>query len=190
MESKHLVIEKACNAIGEGKQSLAKTLIESEYPFTSLNKQGRKYTEFQKTKVFLRDGFTDRYSGEKLVFPPVLRLLSHLIPEVFPFQKNWKMSECHLGYWQLLPTIDHIVPVSRGGEDVESNWVCTSQLRNNAKSNWMVHEIGWHIHEAGSLNEWDGLISWFMAYANDNQSILGDGYLNSWYRAGKRAIET
>lgn len=24
---------------------------------------------------------------------------------------NWKMSECHLAYWHLLPTIDHIIPI-------------------------------------------------------------------------------
>jgi hypothetical protein len=33
--------------------------------------------------VFARDGFVDRYSGERLVFPGTLRLLAKLLPNEF-----------------------------------------------------------------------------------------------------------
>ena len=46
------------------------------YPFKPLDNAGRDYTEAEKTKVFRRDGFIDRYSGKKLVYQPVLRILS------------------------------------------------------------------------------------------------------------------
>ena len=190
MVSNHKIIEEACNAIGNGNLAVARKVIETKYPFTPLNNSGRKYSDYQKMKVFLRDGFIDRYSGEMMVFPPVLRLLSYLMPDEFPFHKNWKISECHLGYWQLLPTVDHIIPVSRGGADKESNWVCTSQLRNSAKSNWLLEELGWQLHKPGDLNEWDGLVNWFMSYVIENPGILGDGYMRSWHRAMSRAIET
>lgn len=190
MESNHIVIEEACKAIGKGNLSQAKDVIEGKYPFSPMNNAGRKYTELQKTTVFIRDGFIDRYSGSKLVFPPVLRLLSNLMPEEFPFHKNWKMSECHFGYWQLLPTVDHVVPLSRGGEDNESNWVCTSQLRNSAKSSWLLQELGWQLHEPGNLNKWDGLLNWFMYYAKEKLDILSDSYIRLWHRAGNKAIET
>jgi hypothetical protein len=77
----------------------------------------------------------DRYSGLPLVFPGVLRLLSRLLPQEFPFHPNWKMAETHPAYWELFPTIDHVLPVSRGGVDSDVNWVTTSMLRNAAKAN-------------------------------------------------------
>ena len=120
MTSNHKIIEEACNAIDNGNLTNAKKVIENKYPFVHLSNTGRQYSDYQKTKIFLRDGLIDRYSGEKMMFPPVLRLLSYLMPEEFPFHKNWKMSECHIAYWQLLPTVDHIIPVSRGGADEES----------------------------------------------------------------------
>jgi len=190
MISNHKVIQDVCNAIGSGNITDAKRVIGKYYRFTPLKHSERKYSEYQKTEIFLRDGFVDRYSGDKMVFPPVLRLLSNLMPEEFPFHKNWKMSECHLGYWQLLPTVDHIIPVSRGGADEESNWVCTSQLRNSAKSNWLLEELGWQLHKPGNLREWDGLMTWFMDYVEENPEILTNTYMNSWHRAAKRAYET
>lgn len=184
------IVETACDALGRGNISAAKNIIANKYPFKPLQNAGRKYSEHQKIKVFLRDGFIDRYSGDRMIFPPVLRLLSELMPDEFPFQKNWKMSECHIGYWQLLPTVDHIIPVSRGGEDQESNMVCTSQLRNSAKANWLLEELGWLMHEPGSASDWDGLMAWFMAYAENKPDILDDSYMRSWYRAANNANKT
>ena len=182
------VIKSACNEVSEGHLEQAKSIITEQYPFEPLRNDGRKYGVQQKTDVFVRDGFVDRYSGEKLVFPPVLRLLSLLMPNEFPFHKNWKMSECHIGYWQLLPTLDHIIPVSRGGIDKASNWVCTSQLRNSAKSNWLLQEIGWKLHDPGNLDDWDGMMEWFLGYASEDDSILNDPYIHSWHRAALKAI--
>jgi len=71
---------------------------------------GVKYDRMQ-----LWDGFIDRYSGQRLVFPGALRLLSHLLPAQFPFHTNWKTDSCHLAFYELFPTIDHVVPISRGG---------------------------------------------------------------------------
>lgn len=188
MESKHLVVEEVCSAIGNEELDRARLTIQSKYPFSPQKSAGRKYTEIQKTKIFVRDGFIDRYSGEKLVFPPVLRLISMLMPKEFPFHKNWKMTECHTAYWQLLPTIDHVIPISRGGEDDETNWVCTSQLKNSVKANWLLSELGWKIHKPGNIREWDGLLNWFFSYVAANQSVLNNGYIRLWYRAGEHII--
>lgn len=111
------------------------------------------------------------------------------MPDEFPFHKNLKMSECYLAYWELLPTIDHIIPVSRRGSDEESNWACTSQLRNSAKSNCLFEELGWHIHEPGNLKDWDDLVKWFMDCVMGNPKILKDKYINSWYKSAREAIK-
>lgn len=190
MSSNHKIVKEACLAINKNRLDKAKEIINKKYPFVALSKSIRQYSVYQKTKIFLRDGFIDRYSGGKLVFPPVIRLLSILMPDEFPFHEHWKMSECHLGYWQLLPTVDHVIPISRGGVDDESNWVCTSQLRNSAKSNWLLEELGWRLHNSGDLEDWDGLIKWFISYATENSSILENKYLYSWYKAASSVLKT
>lgn len=189
MNSNHEIIKKVCETLTEKSVIEAKEIIQTEYPFTPIVRNSRQYSNYQKTNVFLRDGFIDSYSGQKMVFPPVLRLLSNLMPIEFPFHNNWKMSECHFAYWQLLPTIDHIIPVSRDGEDNESNWVCTSQLRNSIKSSWLLEEVGWQLHEPGNLKEWDGLLNWFMLYVDIHPEILEDKYIQSWHNAVKRATK-
>lgn len=190
MKPNHKIIQEVCSAISRNAIGEAKAVLTQKYAFSVSVSNERRYSDCQKIRVFLRDGFVDRYSGQKLVFPGVLRLLSSLMPEEFPFHKNWKMSQCHIAYWHLFPTIDHVVPIARGGKDDESNWVCTSQLKNSAKSNWLLEELGWELHEAGRSEEWDGLLSWFMEYVAGNPRALDDSYLLSWYRAAKQVYET
>ena len=189
MTNNYQIIKEACLAVSNEAMADAKKIINTQYPFSPLINAGRKYSDIQKTKIYLRDGFIDRYSGDKLVFPPVLRLLSNLMPKEFPFHKNWKTTECHIAYWQLLPTIDHVTPVSRGGIDEESNWVCTSQMRNSAKSNWLLKELGWKLYKPGNLAEWDGLINWFVDYVKTTPKTLDDNYIKSWYKIAINAKE-
>ena len=147
---------------------------------------GRNYTELQCTAVFVRDGFIDRYSGEQLVFPGALRLLSRLLPSEFPFHSNWKMTETHMAYWELFPTVDHVIPIARGDADDDSNWVTTSMLRNSAKSNWTLEELGWDLVPPGDFKQWDGLLGWFLEFIEQDKSHLLDAYIRIWHRAASR----
>ena len=176
-------IDNACQKISDGRLDSAKKIINEEYPFTSLKNKGRQYTEVKKTEVFLRDGFIDRYSGDKLVYPPVLKILSNLFKKDFPYQKHWKMSETHIAWWELIPTVDHVEPVAREGDDDEKNWVCTSQLRNSAKSNWTLEELGWELQPEGDNKNWDGMMTWFMDYISKNEYVLEDAYIAKWHEA-------
>ena len=151
-------IKKACSFISKGRLDLASHVIDDEYPFVPLIKGTRSYTPREMTKVFIRDGFIDRYRGTKLIYPPALRLLSIYLPKKFPYHKNGKMSEGHIAFWELFPTIDHLVPVARGGKDEESNWVCCSMLTNSIKSNWTLEQLQWELKPKGDFQEWNGLI--------------------------------
>ena len=64
----------------------------SERPCGPIRATPRRYTHRQRLELFQRDRFTDRYSGQRLVFPGTLRLLSHLLPEAFPYHPNWKLG--------------------------------------------------------------------------------------------------
>jgi hypothetical protein len=93
------------------------------------------------------------------------------------------MFECHMMYWELFPTVDHLVPVARGGADDESNWVTTSMLRNSAKSNWLLSELDWTLAPPGDFRKWDGLTASFMDYIKNDKSPFADSYIRRWYNA-------
>ena len=135
-------IARICDAISGGSLDDAAALARGELPFEAFGRVRRKCTPTQAVSVFRRDGFIDRYSGQRLVFPGTLRLLSYLLPQEIPYHPHGKTTECHMVFWHLFPTVDHVHPVARGGEDRPSNWVCTSMTRNAAKSLWTLEEHG------------------------------------------------
>ena len=157
MAEKSSVIVAVCRALAEGACEEAVSVAKRDYPFAPESITKRHYGPVESTRLFVRDGFIDRYTGERLVFPPVLRILSVVLPAQFPFHPNWKTDVTHPAYWEVGATVDHLVPVTRGGADDESNWVTTSMARNSAKMNWSLEDLGWTLHPPGSMREWDGL---------------------------------
>ena len=182
-------VARLCNAISGGSLDDAAALARAELPFEPFERTSRSFTKHKQVSVFLRDGFTDRYSGKKLVFPGSLRLLSYLLPEEVPYHSNWDRSKSHMLFWHLFPTVDHVDPVARGGLDATNNLVCTSMLRNGAKSLSRPEELGWHLHPRGSLHAWDGLVGWFMTYVSDETRVLKQRFIKQWHRAAQRALK-
>jgi hypothetical protein len=135
-------ISSVCALLAESRIGEAAATLTGDDPFVPVLPTRRAYNESEAIRVFSRDGFIDRYSGQRLVFPGTLRLLSLKLPEVFPYHRNWKFSETHPAYWQLCATVDHVVPIARGGAHAESNLVTTSMLRNCAKAHWLIEELG------------------------------------------------
>ena len=178
-------IYQACNFVTSGNLDAASAVIRSGYPFLPIEKSKRNYTPRTMTKIFVRDGFIDRYRGTRLIFPPTLRILSHYLPSEFPYHKNGKMTEGHLAYWEIFPTIDHIQPVTRGGFDSEENWVCCSMLTNSIKSNWTLEQLQWTLLPSGDMNEWDGMLRWFLNQIGRDSSLLQIPYLRTWFAAAK-----
>jgi hypothetical protein len=180
------ILALACQAISDDRVGDAALLLAEGYPFDPVVKTARRYTPLQSTAVFFRDGYIDRYSGRRLVFPGTLRLISRLIPGEFPFHPNWRSDACHFAYYELFPTIDHLVPVARGGDDIEENWISTSMVRNATKANFTTEELGWRLHPPGNLADWDGLTGWFISQAGCRPGITSDSYLSKWLRAAKQ----
>jgi hypothetical protein len=183
------IIARVCNALTRGDADAARALARTEYPFVHQVNTGRSYTELQSMRVFLRDHFTDRYAGARLVFPGTLRLLSKVLPDEFPAHSNWKMSESHIIYYELFPVIDHVVPIARGGADDASNWVATSMLRNSAKAHWTLEELGWKLLPVPTSSTWDGLVGWAQRFLRTYPEHLSDKYITRWSRAAEKALE-
>ena len=195
VESKAGVLSEVCAALAVGNPDSAKERLRDGYPFKPVETITRRISVGQSIKLFLRDGFIDRYTGNRLVNPGVLRLLHVVLGDDFPAHQNWKVSETHPAFWELFPTVDHVVPVSRGGRDDESNWVTTSMLSNQAKNQWMLEDLGWELHPPGARGEWDGLSRWLVDYLAANPTVLTEAaelhrrYIRRWLTATKAALE-
>lgn len=178
------LIASACKALINGDENFALSQIR-RYPFINVNPQRKSFSPREATFIYMRDGFLDRYSGVRLINPAVLRVLSKSFPTEFPFQRNWKMSETHMAYWELFPTIDHVLPVARGGTDSHENLVTTSMLRNSAKSNWTLEELRWTLLDPGDSSKWDGLTGWLVDYVDETGIARQEQYVKNWYVAAK-----
>jgi 5-methylcytosine-specific restriction endonuclease McrA len=183
------VLESICEALLKDEGAKARNIARSNYPFQFQKKGRRQITPLQSINLFLRDGFVDRYSGQRLIFPGMLRLLSECMPQEFPYHRNWKMSDCHIAYYELSPTMDHVVPVTRGGADDESNWVTTSMLRNSAKANWTLEELGWKLVPPGDLKDWDGLTQLYVELVESRPALLQDKALLNWHKLARRVLQ-
>lgn len=188
-----LALRPVCLALIVGDTRMASVLARIDFPFVAeiphnpltvppgapypqrLSKEKRekaKATQEQKTRLYLRDGFKDRYTGELLVYHPALLLLSLLLPMEFPYHPNWRLGTGHSMYWSLSPTYDHIVSLAVGGRDIEENWVSCSQTTNSRKDARSLEVLQWRLHEPGDITVWDGLLGWFLAYLDFHPGCL------------------
>lgn len=113
-------------------------------------------SEPTKRRIFERDSWTCRFCGERTVDPLVLRAVSAALPDVFPYHLNWKLEECHLLYWTHTSSLEHLVPLARGGDDGEVNYVTTCYGCNDARGDHTIEELGWALRPI-SADGWRGL---------------------------------
>jgi len=180
-------INQVCELLAGGDLDAAAHLLKTEYPPALPQTFRSTWTAARCMRVYLRDGFTDRYSGAPLVFPGTLRAISLLLPKEFPYQTNWKQSETHPAFWELSPTIDHIRPLARGGSDEDSNVVTTSMVRNAAKANWTLEELGWPAERAPVVANWDGLLAPFFRMYERFEAVRSNPRTKEWYRVARNA---
>ena len=182
---KAAIIEEACNALSNGSLELCKSIITSQYPFQNLKKKRTPIPKSTALRIFVRDGFIDRYSGVALIFPGTLRIISELLPDAFPYHPHGRLDLCHPAWWYLFPSIDHVIPVAFGGTDDDENLITTSNLLNMTKRNALLDDLDWTLYPSGNIAEWDGLLAWFMAYIQHDSSLLSCSYIADWYRCAK-----
>ena len=164
----------------------AKEKIDSRWAFERLNNVKRQAVPKQKqAEMFLRDNFTCRYCGTKAIFKGALRMISESLPQSFPFHPNWKVSESHMSYWWLTSSVDHLVPVARGGSNKLDNLVTACYRCNDMKPQWLTEEIGWELLEP-SQEEWDGLVHVFRELMHrrlqQDTAIVQENALREWLK--------
>jgi 5-methylcytosine-specific restriction endonuclease McrA len=134
--------------------------------------------------VFQRDCWTCRYCAGKTIAPPVLRVLSHLYPDRFPYHPNWKAGLVHPAYLLLSTSLDHVHPGGRGGSWSDgANLVTACWPCNSGKGDFTLEEIDWELlTEEEVRSEWTGLTADYPALwraAGDPDAA----YHRRWLRA-------
>lgn len=179
-------MEKLMHDLISGDLTKAAATAAEYFPFKPNARLKRTYTQREMLNIFLRDGFIDRYSGDRLYHPGFLRLLNILLPQQFPYDAHGHFERCHEIYWDLMPSLDHQTPLARGGADKKSNWITTSMRRNMAKGPWSLRELGWHLFPAGSLKDWDGASATFVFLVEKYiEMCKPHRYVMDWYKSTK-----
>jgi 5-methylcytosine-specific restriction endonuclease McrA len=142
----------------------------------------------QSVAVFQRDCWTCRYCGGQTIAPPVLRVLSRMYPDRFPFHPNWKAGQVHPAYLLLSASLDHVRPGARGGSwSDHENLVSACWPCNSGKADLTLEEIGWNLlDEAEVQSDWDGLGPTGAVVG----SRLGEGTTSRVPRIGHRVKST
>ena len=114
-----------------------------------------------KAAVFARDHYHCRYCGRKVILTPVMRLLSRLYPDDFPYHPSWRVDSTHPAFTSASATLDHVVPVSHGGHPVDpDNLVTACWTCNRRKGDLSLDELGWSLVEPDDPT-WTGLADLF-----------------------------
>ena len=126
------VLQHVC-ALARDDRNAAAEHLRAAYPFVPSRPKRLSFTKPQAMAVFARDGFVDRFSGDRLVNPGALRLLAFLFPEDFPYHAHGKRDESHTAFCELMPTVDHVIPLALGGRH-ELGWAL-QLARGNGRRN-------------------------------------------------------
>lgn len=122
----------------------------------------RRSTERLKLAVFERDAWTCRICGARTIDLRVMKRVSALLPVELPYHPNWKFGASHLIYWTHTSSLEHVVPLARGGADDASNFVTTCYACNDARSHFLLEELGWALR-IPSEPGWMGLTEYLAA---------------------------
>lgn len=122
----------------------------------------RRTVEREKIAVFARDRWTCRFCGSRTIDLRVLKLVSRAFPTEFPYHSHWKFGHSHLIYWTHSTSLEHVVPIARGGLDESSNFVTTCYACNDARGHYLLDELGWALREPTS-STWLGLTEYLPA---------------------------
>jgi 5-methylcytosine-specific restriction endonuclease McrA len=112
-------------------------------------------------RVYARDHYQCRYCGERLILTAVMRLVSRLYPDLFPYHPNWKADSTHPAFASRSATLDHVQPIAGGGDPVGlDNLVTACWSCNRRKGDLHLAELGWSLVEPRDAR-WQGLTELF-----------------------------
>ena len=178
----------ACLALEAGSVNAAEKIIATGFPFSGYLNDEKPLSEAAQLKIFRRDGFVDRFTGQKVFLPPVLTVLSEMLPDVFPNHPNWKRDETHQAHEMFTATVKKIIP-NRPAD--EFNLATAAYKTKAAKANATLEDLGWKILSLEEIADlrWDGMTGWFMNYVDDHRDLLSVPLIARWYKAVQNSAQ-
>ncbi len=178
----------ACLALEAGSVNAAEKIIATGFPFSGYLNDEKPLSEATQLKIFRRDGFVDRFTGQKVFLPPVLTVLSEMLPDVFPNHPNWKRDETHQAHEMFTATVKKIIP-NRPAD--EFNLATAAYKTKAAKANATLEDLGWKILSLEEIADlrWNGMTGWFMNYVDDHRDLLSVPLVARWYKAVQNSAQ-
>ena len=178
----------ACLALEAGSVNAAEKIIAAGFPFSGYLNDEKPLSEAAQLKIFRRDGFVDRFTGQKVFLPPVLTVLSEMLPDVFPNHPNWKRDETHQAHEMFTATVKKIIP-NRPAD--EFNLATAAYKTKAAKANATLEDLGWKLYSLEEIADlrWDGMTDWFVRYVDDHRDLLSVPLIARWYKAVQNSAQ-
>ncbi|MBO0746415.1 MAG: HNH endonuclease [Candidatus Dormibacteraeota bacterium] len=145
-------LEEAVRAILDGDRRRAELVMEGLRADAPRLSPARRPSQRRQLEVYRRDRFHCRYCDRKTVFHPVFQLLGvAFFPGTLPFHPNWRTGLTHPAIPIFASTVDHVHPVSDGGDPDDPRNLVTAcsecqYQKGQARSGWELRPIvagGW-----------------------------------------------
>jgi len=114
-------------------------------------------------EVFTRDNWHCRYCGDAVFFSPSLKILDDLSSGHGYYHRNGKAGEMLSLFQWKWASVDHVLPVNKGGENNYENlvtacWECNLKLRDNTVDKPNPKPV------IDNPTGWDGFYSLFLKF--------------------------
>lgn len=146
--------------LSEGRDSAAEQLAPIAYPRREVEARSEP-SESMIASTYKRDRFCCRYCGCRVVPTQIMRLVSEVFPDDFPYHPNWKGGQTHPAITSRSATLDHVVAWSLGGTNVPENLACACWICNRIKGDLTLEQLGWELRPISTDGDWDGLTRYY-----------------------------
>lgn len=146
--------------ISEGRVAAAEKLAPIAYPRREMMARSEP-SESLIAATYKRDRFHCRYCGCRVIPTQVMRLVSEIFPDDFPYHPNWKGGQTHPAIPSRSATLDHVLPWTQGGTNDPENLVCACWICNRVKGDVTLQQLGWELKQISADVEWDGLTNYY-----------------------------
>jgi 5-methylcytosine-specific restriction endonuclease McrA len=129
-------------------------------------------TKKEQLQVFKRDNWTCKYCGDPVFFSPTLKLLENRSPGHGYYHQHGKGGEMLELFRTKWASVDHINPVTKGGQNELDNyatacWECNLTMNDTAVENKPSHN---KTNQDNIESNWDGFLSLYPKLASENDS--------------------
>jgi 5-methylcytosine-specific restriction endonuclease McrA len=144
----------------EGRKAAAELIEPISYPRRQVGVRSEP-SETVIATIYRRDRFHCRYCGCRVIPTQVMRLVSEIFPDAFPYHPNWKGGQTHPAITSRSATLDHVVAWTLGGTNDPENLVCACWICNRVKGDLTLEQLDWDLRPISPDPGWDGLTRYY-----------------------------